>query len=114
MNYEVTKCEKCGGRVTNMDMLLQQVEQQVIAPLGYELYDFGGGNVIAPMPDIDGQSSNYLEHHIVGAMKSGDEKFRVTCVKVSLHTMTTESLKDALLKAVEASKTQEKQFVLIP
>ena len=122
MIYEVTKCDKCGSRVSNMDALLQEdvlnlmvlAEKQVIAPLGYELYDFGCGSVIPPMPDLPGESGTYLTHHIVGVVKSGDTQSKVTCVNVSLHSMTTENLRDALLKAVEASKTQEKQFVLIP
>jgi hypothetical protein len=35
-----------------------------LSPL--ELYDFGGGNVVAPVPDINGQSgtSSYLTSHM--------------------------------------------------
>ena len=31
-----------------------------------ELYDFGGGNVVAPVPDINGQAgtSSYLTSHM--------------------------------------------------
>ena len=36
-----------------------------LSPL--ELYDFGGGNVVAPVPDINGQSgtSSYLTSHML-------------------------------------------------
>ena len=81
MNYEKTTCPTCLTTVTNLDLILGEAQKQT----KIELYDFGGGWNVAPIPDLgpnSGSTGKYLTDHMV-AVQGKEEPYKITGVRIS-------------------------------
>lgn len=108
MKYEKATCPTCLTSTSNMDLLLAEAAKLA----GVELYDFGGGNMVAPVPDI-GLDNNYLNGHMVAVVVESNNNYKVTGVKFSYNNFTFEDIVDKLKRAAEHNKTQEKTMEFI-
>ncbi len=86
------------------------MEAGLLKPQGFQLYDFGGGQYVAPCPDLDG--SGYLTTHLV-AVEDGRQP-KATAVKVQYSNLSEITLREALERAVQAYDKQQVQFAIIP
>lgn len=109
MKYETTKCEACGSITSNIDAMLNALEKTIVKPKGFELYDFGEGTLVAPVPDPKGDS--YLIAHMLGVVKKGECK--VTCFSFDLNELSADTLAVMAEKAMEHNSTQTKKFEIL-
>jgi hypothetical protein len=109
MEYTVEVCDKCGSRTSNLDRLINEAGKTL--PEGYELYDFGGGNIVAPMPSLNG---DYRTSHLIAVDRTEHSGF-VTGIEIRFKNLTLEYLKEKLKIAVDYNRTQTKQiFEFVP
>lgn len=63
--------------------ILETLNEAVIKPAGYELYDFGGGMLVDPEPDGT-KESLWLTTHIIAITTKIDGKFYFTTKGIEL------------------------------
>lgn len=90
--------------------LVEKVLLTFKLPEGVELYDFGGGNFIAPEFPTDNDAP-YLKSHMVAVMRtrnSKDDPIIITAFPFDLQFVTPKELELGLFEAAKQNLTQTK------
>jgi hypothetical protein len=84
-------------------------------PEGFELYDFGGGNIIAPVPDLTNDKGWLLDHMaaVARVRNHPSDPAVITGFGFDLRFVTARQIVEGMEKAVEVNRTQTTQFSII-
>lgn len=84
-------------------------------PEGLELYDFGGGNTVCPVPDLTNEKGWLLDHMAAVARirNAPSDPAIITGFPFDLRFVTARQLVEGMEKAAEANKTQTVQFSIL-
>ena len=102
------------SRPSGIDRVERSLDSLVL-PKGYGLYDFGGGNTVAPAPDMIDMSS-YLTTHCAAIERIRVDKndpYRITAFQFDMQFVTPEQLQSLALDAVKHNEFQTEQFYLL-
>lgn len=95
--------------------LVEKVLFQTQLPEGTEVWDFGGGNTVAPTPDLN--NPGFITTHMVAVArvrKSTTDPVILTGFNFDLQFVTPRELQTGLQRAAQHNLTQTKQFEFLP